>query len=90
MSIPVTLAGTLTILFLVGFGVFFYPWLLRRRGGVLIVGAFTAILAVLFFLFDNPNSAEAGTSGLLAAILAVLPLLTGLLVKYMQDKGISH
>jgi drug/metabolite transporter (DMT)-like permease len=90
VSVPVTLAGTLTILFLVGFGIFLYPWLLRRRGGALIAGALTAVLGVLFYFFDNPNNAEAGASGLLAAILAVLPLLTGLLVKYAQDKGISH
>jgi peptidoglycan/LPS O-acetylase OafA/YrhL len=90
MNVPVIVAGTLTITLLVGFGVFLYPWLLRRRGGALIVGTITGILAVLFYFFDNPNSAEATTSGVLAVVLAVLPLLTGLLVKYTQDKGISH
>jgi len=90
MNVPVIVAGTLTITFLVGFGVFLYPWLLRRRGGLLIVGAITVVLAALFYFFDNPNSAESTTSGVLAVVLAVLPLLTGLLVKYTQDKGISH
>ena len=90
MNISVTLAGTLTIAVLVGFGVFLYPWLLRRRGGALIVGAITVVLAVLFYYFDNPNSAESITSGVLAVVLAVLPVLTGLLVKYTKDKGISH
>jgi len=90
MNVPVIVAGTLTITFLVGFGVFLYPWLLRRRGGPLIVGAITVVLAALFYFFDNPNSAESTTSGVLAVVLAVLPLLTGLLVKYTQDKGISH
>ena len=31
-----------------------------------------------------------GTSGLLAVILALLPLITGLVVKYSQDKGLSR
>jgi len=90
MDIPVTLAGTLTILFLVGFGLFLYPWLLRRRGGALMVGAATVVLIVLFYLFDQPSGADPSASGVLAIVLGLLPLITALLVKYAQDKGVSH
>jgi hypothetical protein len=90
MDIPVTLAGTLTILFLVGFGLFLYPWLLSRRGGALMVGAATVVLIVLFYLFDQPSGVDTSTSGVLAIVLGLLPLITALLVKYAQDKGVSH
>jgi hypothetical protein len=90
MDIPVNIAGSLTILFLVVFGVFLYPWLLKRRGGALAVGALTVLLMVLFYLFDDPIGVETSTSAVLAIIWALLPLATGLLVRYMQNKGISH
>ena len=90
MDIPASIAGTITVVLLVVLGLFIYPMLLRRRGGALMVGAATVILIVLFYLFDNPTGLETGTSGLLAVILALLPLITGLVVKYSQDKGLSR
>ncbi|HYS12277.1 MAG TPA: hypothetical protein VEN28_03120 [Burkholderiaceae bacterium] len=90
MDISVNLAGSLTILFLVGFGMFLYPWLLKRRGGVLVVAALTAMLTVLFYLFDDPTGVETSTSGALALVWALLPLAAGLVVKSLQSKGASH
>jgi hypothetical protein len=90
MDISVNLAGSLTILFLVGFGMFLYPWLLKRRGGVLVVAVLTAMLTVLFYLFDDPIGVETSTSGALALVWALLPLAAGLVVKSLQSKGASH
>jgi protein-S-isoprenylcysteine O-methyltransferase Ste14 len=90
MDIPVNLAGSLTILLFVGFGIFLYPWLLKRRGGYLAVGALTVMLVVLFYLFDEPAGVETSTSAILAVVWGVLPLAVGLLVRYTQSKGISH
>jgi len=90
MNIPVNISGSVTILLLIALGIFIYPWLLRRRGGALMVGASTIVLTVLFNLFDNPAGLDTATSGVLAVALALLPLITGLLVKYAQDKGLSH
>ena len=87
---PINLAGALTILFLVGFGIFLYPWLLKRRGGLPIVLLLTAALATMFYFFDEASGVESGTSRLLGLIWALLPLGTGFLVKYAQQRGISH
>jgi hypothetical protein len=90
MDISVNLAGSLTILLLVGFGVFLYPWLLKRRGGFLAVGALTVLLVMLFYLFDEPTGVATSTSAILALVWGLLPLAVGLLVRYTQSKGISH
>jgi hypothetical protein len=89
MDVPVNVSGSLTILFLVVFGVFFYPWMLKRRGGALVVAALTALLAVLFYLFDDPVGAETSTSAALAVVWALLPVITGVIVKRIQTKGVS-
>jgi hypothetical protein len=89
MDIPVGLAGTLTILFLVSFGVFLFPWLLKRRGGTFMVIGLTALLAVLFYLFDASSGVQSGTSAALALIWALLPLGTGLLVKRLQGRRVD-
>lgn len=87
MDIPASIAGSVTVLLLVVLGLFIYPRLLRRRGGALMIGASTVVLTVLFYLFDNPPGLETGTSGLLALVWALLPLIAGLLVKYSQDRA---
>jgi hypothetical protein len=90
MDVSVNLAGGMTILFLVGFGIFLYPWLLKRRGGALVVAALTVMLVVLFYLFDDPAGVKTSTSGVLAVVWALLPLAAGLFVSYVQKKGVSH
>ena len=86
MFIPVGLAGVVTIVLLVGLGIFFYPWLLKQRGGLLVALVLTALLGLLFYRFDNPVGEATGTSALLAAIWAGLPLLIGLLLKVLTGK----
>ncbi|HTT11832.1 MAG TPA: hypothetical protein VMG60_13140 [Burkholderiaceae bacterium] len=90
MDIPASIAGSVTIVLLVVLGIFVYPWLLRRRGGALAMAASTVALAVLFYLFDQPSGVQAGTSRVLAAVWALLPVLAGLVVKFAQDKRLSR
>jgi Ca2+/Na+ antiporter len=89
MDIPVNLGGSLTILFFVGFGIFFYPWVLKRRGGVAVVAALTVLLAVLFYVFDDPRGVETTTSAGLAVLWALFPAVIGVIVKRIQTKGVS-
>ena len=89
MDVSVGLAGSVTIAFMVAFGIFLYPWLLKRRGGLLVASALTVFLAVLFYLFDRPMGIQARPSVTLAVVLAVLPLGIGFLVKRLQTKGAS-
>jgi uncharacterized MnhB-related membrane protein len=89
MDVPVGLAGTLTIFFLVAFGVFFYPWLLKRPRGALGVAVSSVLLAVLFYLFDDPDSVGTMTSVGLAVFWALLPVATGIFVWRLQTKGSS-
>ena len=87
MDVPVGLAGTLTILFLVAFGVFIYPWLLKRRGGAAVVAVLTVTLAGLFYFFDDRDAVDTGTSIGLAVLWALLPVGTGVFVKRLQTKS---
>jgi hypothetical protein len=77
-------AGTVTVACLVGLGIFIYPWLLGRGGGIVTVGVMTALLAGLFYLFDRGSSAAAGTSVLLAFLWALGPLIAGAIVRRSQ------
>ena len=72
--ISLEVAGALTVVALVGLGIFVYPWLLTKRGGAIAVAVFTVALAVAYFYFDRGRSstAVAATLGLLWALLPVL------------------
>lgn len=87
MTVATGLAGSLTILFLVGFGIFFYPWLLKRRGGLFVAVGLTGLLALLFYGFDAASGSRPGASVTLALVWALLPLLTGVIVKRLQTRG---
>jgi len=89
MDVSVGLAGSVTIAFMVAFGIFLFPWLLNRRGGLLVASVLTVLLAVLFYLFDRPMGLQASPSVTLAVILAGLPLGIGFLVKRLRTKGAS-
>jgi hypothetical protein len=84
--ISTPLAGTLTIVFLVAFGIFIYPLLFRRRGGFLVVAVLTVALAALFHAFDAGTGTARATSAALGLTWALLPVATGLLVWYLQRK----
>jgi len=87
MDVPVNISASVTIFLLVAFGIFIYPWLLKRRLGVWVAAVLTAALALLYYVFDSSNGVETGTSIAVAIILALLPLGTALLVRHFQRKG---
>jgi hypothetical protein len=83
-AVPNWLAGTVTVAALVGFGIFLYPWLLKRRGGAAAVAAITVALAALFHFFDR--GADGGPSAALALLWAAGPAAAGLLVHRLQRR----
>ncbi len=83
LSIPV--AGTITIAFFVGLGIFVYPWLLRQRYGVWIVAVMTLLLGMLFIVFQG-GGAES-YSIILAAAWSLGPVLAGVIVWRIQRKA---
>ena len=78
--IPLDLAGALTVLALVGLGIFVYPWLLTKRGGPLIVAALTVALAVIYYNFDRGRS-SAPVAALLGLLWALLPVVAGVITR---------
>src|SRR5215475_2265612 len=87
MDVPVNVGGSVTIISLVVLGIFVYPWLLKKRGGALVMAVLTVALAVLYYLFDNRSGVASSTSGVLAIVLALLPAGTALLVWSYQRKS---
>ena len=86
-DVPIGLAGSVTIVALVGLGIFAYPALLKRRGGAAAVGVGTALLAVLFYLFDRGSGTAPALSALLALLWALAPALAGVIVYRLQQRG---
>jgi hypothetical protein len=84
IDFPNWFAGTITIVALVGLGIFVYPWLLARKGGIGAVGAITVLLAFLFYAFDSANNVPIATSATLAILWAVAPVAVGFVVRRLQ------
>jgi Ca2+/Na+ antiporter len=84
-DVPNWLAGTMTVAFLVGCGIFLYPWLLKRRLGAAVVAAMTAVLALLYFYFDR-GSGNAAASAAFALLWALAPLAAGVVVYRLQRR----
>jgi hypothetical protein len=84
-EVPNALAGAVTVVALVGGGIFFYPWLLGRRGGAIATAAITAALAVLFLFFDR-GSGNVAASAALALLWAAAPAAIGVLVFRLQRR----
>jgi hypothetical protein len=81
IDVPNALAGTITIVALIGLGIFVYPWLLARRGGAAAVAVATLALALLFFQFDRGENASTATSAGLAALWALAPAIVAVIVR---------
>lgn len=84
-DVPNWLAGSVTVAALVGFGIFLYPWLLKRRGGAAAVAAITAVLTLLFFWFDR-GSGNAAASAAFALLWAAGPVVAGVIVYRLQRR----
>lgn len=80
IDFPNWLAGTVTIVALIGLGIFIYPWLLRLRGGVPAIGAITVVLTFVFYVFDRSNQVPIAASALLAGLWALAPVAAGVVV----------
>lgn len=78
--ISIELAGTLTVIALVALGIFIYPWLLDKRGGVAVVAVITGLLAVAYFFFDRERSSVVVTA-LLALLWAVAPVIAAFITR---------
>jgi hypothetical protein len=78
--VPLWLAGSVTVVALVGLGIFLYPQWLRRPSGRVLVAAITLALAVLFWWFDGGRTPEPGLRVALALLWAAAPAFTGWIV----------
>ncbi|MCA3213363.1 MAG: hypothetical protein ING52_12610 [Burkholderiales bacterium] len=87
LDFPNWFAGTVTIVALIGLGIFIYPWLLARRGGAGAIGAVTVLLSFLFYVFDRRNDVPIPVSALLALLWAVAPVVAGIIVHRLQRKS---
>jgi hypothetical protein len=87
LDFPNWFAGTVTIVALIGLGIFIYPWLLARRGGAGAFGAVTVLLSFLFYVFDRRNDVPIPVSALLALLWAVAPVVAGIIVHRLQRKS---
>lgn len=85
MEVPVAVAGTVTIAFIVVLGILVYPWLLAKRGGVLAVAVATVVLGLLYFTFQNEGEL---TSKLIFAVLwALAPVLAAVIARRIRSKS---
>jgi hypothetical protein len=82
-NVPVAAGGSITILLIVGLGIFVYPWLLAQRFGKWVIALATILLAALFYLF-GAGSGVGATAFAVAAALALAPLVAGLIVRRLQ------
>lgn len=85
-SVPVPVAGSITIALTVVLGVFVYPWLLQRRLGVLVVALATVALSILFTVFTGSDYSpvQRAVSGVLCGLA---PVVAGVIVWRIQKKG---
>ena len=87
LDFPNWFAGTVTIVALIGLGIFINPWLLARKGGAGAIGAVTVLLSFLFYVFDRRNDVPIPVSALLALLWAVAPVVAGIIVHRLQRKS---
>lgn len=80
IDFPTSVSGTVTIVALIGLGIFVYPWLLRQKGGMPAIGAATVLLTFLFYQFDSSRSVPIAVTLTLAALWALAPVAAGVIV----------
>jgi hypothetical protein len=87
MNLMQALGGALTIIALVGLGIFAYPALLRRGwAGRITVAGSTLVLVGTFHYFDLAIGTRATTAVVFAVALALAPLAAGLIVYRLQRR----
>lgn len=81
------IGGVVTLVLLVGLGIYAYPMLLKRRHGRAAVAAISVGLFVLFFLFDRGAEAPAPwVSAAFALLWTAAPLIAALIVRRVDPK----
>ena len=88
-AVPLWLAGSVTIVALVGLGIFVYPRWLRTGNGRLLVAASTLGLAVLFYWFDGGRTEATWLRAALALLWAAAPVGAGWVVARIGAPGAS-
>lgn len=83
-ELSVQVAGAITIAFIVGLGIFVYPWLLAQRYGPWIVAVMTILLGTLFVSFQGSGSSTYSLA--FAAGWALGPVIAGVIVHRIQRK----
>jgi multisubunit Na+/H+ antiporter MnhG subunit len=87
IDFPTWVSGTVTIVALIGLGIFIYPWLLNKKGGAGAVGAITVMLAFLFYAFDSSRDVPIAVSAALAVLWALAPVAAGAIVHRLQRRS---
>ena len=87
MDVPIAVGGAITIVLIVGLGIFVYPWLLAQRSGRWIVAGVTVLLVVLFHAFDAGSGLSGGAALAVAIGLALGPLAAGVIVWRLQRRS---
>jgi hypothetical protein len=87
IEFPTWFSGSVTLVALIGLGIFLYPWLLRRPGGRAAVGAMTVVLIIVFYLFDRSLDTPIFTSWLFAALWAAAPAAVALFLHRMYRRN---
>jgi hypothetical protein len=85
-GIPVAISGAVTIALIVVLGIFVYPLLLRRPGGRVLVTLATAFLVGVFTTFQAATDDASGLSIAVAGLLALAPLIAGIIVARLQGR----
>ncbi len=83
-GVPVSISGSITVALIVVLGVFVYPWLLRRRGGRVIVAVITLLLAALFIAFESAGERSGTAGAVVAGLLGAAPAVAGVIVTRLQ------
>jgi hypothetical protein len=78
LQMPLALTGALTVVAVVGLGLFVYPEWLRSSAGRLGVVLATPALSVCFYWFDGGRTTDATLRGVVSLLLALIPLAAGL------------
>ncbi len=87
IDFPNWFAGTVTIVALIGLGIFLYPWLMRHKGGHSAVGAITVVLTFVFYLFDRSMDTPIVTSLLMATLWAAAPAAVALFLHRIYQRS---
>lgn len=83
-EIPPFVSGPITIAAIVILGTLVFPWLLRRRGGRVLMWLATVFVSAAFAAFQGATPGASDLSVAIAALIGVAPALVALIVARLQ------